>query len=94
MHNNNLYIAEEFRPQYDQVDGSLVSYVGPNLQVGETKFEVKLDLTTNDEPIMFLDSQTMDDAYRIDDLRALIPVLQRVLHDMEQYEGVPNDSEL
>jgi len=85
MHSNNLYIAEEFRPQYDQVDGSLVSYSGPTMQVGETSTFIGLDLSADDRPGMFIDKH--DDDFSSDELRALIPVLQRVLHDMEQYEN-------
>jgi hypothetical protein len=89
MHNNNLYIAEDFRAEIDEVDGSIVCYSGPTMQVGETETTIGLDLSTEDKPSMFI--KKPDGDFTTDELRALIPVLQRVLHDMEEYEGVPHE---
>ena len=89
MHNNNLYIAEEFKTTYD-FDGSVLSYQGPTIHVGETDATICLDLDREDQPRVSIDKRDGD--FTSDELRALIPVLQRVLYDMEQYEGGQHDN--
>ena len=89
--NHNLYIAEEFKTTYDN-DGSILSYQGPTIHVGETDATIGLDLTAEDQPRMSIDKHDGD--FTSDELRQLIPVLQMILRDMEQYEGAHDDSDL
>lgn len=88
MHNHNLFIAEVFETIYDN-DGSVLGYRGPNIQVGETGSTIGLDLTIDDQPRMFFDMPDGD--FSSAELRQVVPVLQQVLRDMEQYEGGLND---
>lgn len=94
MDNNNLYIAEDFKPTFDPIDGSLIAYIGPNIRASRTT--LGLDLSKHDEPSVYIDHDR-DDSFTAEDLRELIPALERVLHDMDQYEkgkGGPHDAAL